>query len=126
MTTRCVCRADKGSSVVVLDKATYVEKMRLILNDKEKFSQDNLKSLSQLRLEANKRVSALKNLDFPTTVTNRLSPVQCVLPELYGLLKIHKPVMPLRPILSMTNSPTYNLAKWLAKRLKPVEEAVIK
>ena len=39
---------------------------------------------------------------------------------MYGLPKIHEPGAPLRPILSMTNAPQHELAKWLAELLQPV------
>ena len=37
-----------------------------------------------------------------------------VVPRFYGLPKIHKTDVPLRPIVSFINSPTYNLSKFLA------------
>ena len=39
---------------------------------------------------------------------------------LYGVPKIHKKDVPLRPILSMINAPQHEMAKWLAELLKPV------
>ncbi|KAG0425394.1 hypothetical protein DMUE_6035, partial [Dictyocoela muelleri] len=39
---------------------------------------------------------------------------------LYGLPKIHKPNIPLRPIISAINSPNYNLAKFLVPILDPL------
>ena len=41
-------------------------------------------------------------------------------PRLYGLPKLHKPDIPLRPILSMVNSPQHGLAKFLNAMLEPV------
>ena len=38
----------------------------------------------------------------------------------YGLLNIHKPDTPLRPIVSSCGSVTYGVAKELAKILKPL------
>ncbi|XP_059059362.1 uncharacterized protein LOC131852664 [Achroia grisella] len=40
--------------------------------------------------------------------------------KLYGLPKIHKKNAPLRPIVSQINSPTYDLAKHVAKILQPL------
>ncbi|XP_042202463.1 uncharacterized protein LOC121852562 [Callorhinchus milii] len=40
-------------------------------------------------------------------------------PRLYGLPKIHKEGTPLRPIVSMINSPTYKLARFLSDTLLP-------
>ena len=41
-------------------------------------------------------------------------------PKFYGLPKIHKPDTPLRPIVSSTGTVSYNIAKELAKILKPL------
>ena len=42
------------------------------------------------------------------------------LPYIYGLPKVHKAQMPLRPIVSNVNCPTYQLSKWLTKELSPL------
>ena len=47
-------------------------------------------------------------------------PTGCVPPKFYGLPKIHKPDIPLRPIVSSCGSVTYGVAKELAKILKPL------
>ena len=41
-------------------------------------------------------------------------------PCFYGLPKINKPEIPLRPIVSFVNSPTYGVSSFLAKILSPV------
>ena len=41
-------------------------------------------------------------------------------PRFYGLPKIHKVGIPLRPIVSFMNSPTYEVSSYLAKFLSPV------
>ena len=43
-----------------------------------------------------------------------------VLPRMYGLPKIHKPNLPLRPILSFVGSATYELSKFLKNILSPL------
>ncbi|BHF62135.1 hypothetical protein SprV_0100512100 [Sparganum proliferum] len=35
----------------------------------------------------------------------------------YGLPKVHKPGVPLRPIVSLRGTPTFGLSKWLYHRL---------
>ncbi|BHF84208.1 hypothetical protein SprV_0902735800 [Sparganum proliferum] len=40
----------------------------------------------------------------------------------YGLPKIHKPNVPLRPIVAPKGTPTYGLTKWLTKHLKKLTE----
>ena len=39
-------------------------------------------------------------------------------PRFYGQLKIHKPGVPIRPIVSYSGSPLYNLSKYIANILK--------
>ena len=41
-------------------------------------------------------------------------------PRFYGLPKIYKPEIPLRPIVSFVNSPTYGVSIFFAKILSPV------
>ena len=41
-------------------------------------------------------------------------------PRFYGSPKIHKPGIPLRPIVSLVNSPTYAMSGYLARILSPV------
>ena len=42
-------------------------------------------------------------------------------PRFYGFMpKIHKTGIPLRPIVSFINSPTYDVSSYLAKILSPV------
>jgi hypothetical protein len=41
------------------------------------------------------------------------------MPHIYGLWKIHEEGIPLRPIVNTIGSPTYYLAKFLAKKLLP-------
>ena len=53
-------------------------------------------------------------------VYDQLRPSATVCPKFYGLPKIHKPDVPLRPIVASQGSPTYNLAKYLAEILKPL------
>ena len=50
---------------------------------------------------------------------HRLSPGESR-PCIYGLPKIHKEGIPLRPIVSGTHSVTYNLSKYLATILSPL------
>jgi hypothetical protein len=58
------------------------------------------------------------------TLADSLKPKGTQTPRLYGLPKIHKSGLPLRPILSMIESPVHELAKWLAEVLKHIEAEV--
>ena len=49
---------------------------------------------------------------------NQLTLTSTVLPKCYGLPKIHKKEIPMRPIISLINSPTHFLAKVINEELK--------
>ena len=53
-------------------------------------------------------------------VYRRLYPTGAGSPKFYGLPKIHKEGMPLRPIVSSTGAVTYETSKELARILKPL------
>ena len=47
-------------------------------------------------------------------------PTEASAPKFYGLPKIYKKVVPLRPIVSSIGSATYRVAKELSRTLKPL------
>jgi hypothetical protein len=108
-----ILKADKGNYTVIMDKQVYTEKMNCLLhtNTNRKLKNDPTKLL----LELAKSIAKLCGLN---TLTDRsLIPMCPQIPRIYGLPKIHKNDVPLRPIVSTRNSVTYNLAKYLTKKL---------
>lgn len=57
---------------------------------------------------------------FPPEISEEIRPSASIRPRLYGLPKIHKDGVPLRPILSTRRSSQDKVAKWLAIVLQPV------
>ena len=53
-------------------------------------------------------------------IYKRMYPTGAGSPKFYGLPKLHKPGIPLKPIVSSRDTVTYNPAKDLAKILKPL------
>ena len=103
-----ICRPDKGSGVVLLDKHDYVNKLASILSDQTKFTRtpsekDRTEHIEQ---QISRCLKTLKDGGFITgAMYESIKPIGSSVPRLYGLPKIHKPEIPLRPILSMANSP---------------------
>ena len=122
-----ICKPDKGNAVVILDKTAYVEKMNQILNDGSKFSVDefNIDLTQKIEKQVNGAIADLTKCNLITQKeAKHLKTQGSTIPRMYGLPKTHKDGMPLRPILSMTNAPTFKLAQWLTNILAPVREAV--
>ena len=120
-------RPDKGSGIVIMNKRDYVDKIESMLSDTTKFQHlPNYKDHSNnIELDI---TSLLKNLkekgDISSQTYETIRPTGSWTPRLYGLPKIHKPGLPMRPILDMTNSPYHSTARWLTQLLEPVRHKI--
>src|ERR1700755_2144712 len=56
----------------------------------------------------------------PTEIYKQMIVNNLSLPYFYGIPKLHKPNVPLRPIISCTNDNFCKLNKWLTKILSPL------
>ena len=113
--------ADKGRTMVILNKQDYQSKVKTLLDDTntyEKLTSDPTRSIK------NKLIQILKDWRregrIPDSLYSQLYPTAENIPKFYGLPKIHKKDAPLRPIVSSIGSVMYNTAKFLAKILRPL------
>ena len=117
-TSIVILPADKGRSTVIFNREDYLEKCMDHINNgpyqllkKDPTTIIKAKTLKQLKV--------LKNNKF---IDNKLyyylKPTDSPAPRFYGQPKIHKPVVPIRPIVSYSGSPLYNLNKYIANILK--------
>ncbi|BHF83317.1 hypothetical protein SprV_0802645900 [Sparganum proliferum] len=116
-----VVPADKGGATVVMDKTDYVNKANTIFSDTDSYTILTEDPTKKQAAAIKKKVNELARLkvigpDDPKFMT--LSDPHIA--HAYGLPKIHKLGAPLRIIVPLIGSPTYNLAKWLYKHLKPL------
>ena len=72
-----------------------------------------------LQAISNKVYKAIKSSSLDPATQKRLVPLNPITPRIYGQPKIHKPNIPLRPIVSPIGGPTHSLSKYLAKKLSP-------
>ena len=80
---------------------------------------------SRLENEIGKRLLQLHKLrQLSREYYKRIKPVGSLHPRMYGLPKVHKQNVPLRPILSKVGSAQHQLAKWLGELLQPALESV--
>ena len=118
--TGMVLTADKGVSMVVMDREEYIQKSDELLK------QPNYKIIQTdpTTKYGNKLISLLKSIKSEWGIDDntyrRLYPTAATPPKYYGLPKIHKHGMSLRPIISSIGSVTYAKAKELSKILKPL------
>ena len=117
---RMVLTADKGVCLVVMDMKDYIEKSEELLS---KSTYKILPSDPTTRYK-NKVIAVLKSIKteggIQENAYRRLYPTGASSPKYYGLPKVHKTGIPLRPIISCVGSVSYETAKELSKILKPL------
>ena len=118
---RVILTVDKGVAIVIMDKKEYQEKAKALLEDQGTYQA--LKTDPTGRLKS-KMINLLKKIKSEGGIDDilykKLYPTGAVTPKFYGLPKIHKDGIPLRPIVSSRGSITYEVAKELARILKPL------
>ena len=115
--------ADKGRVTVVMDKTDYYDKMDALVNDKQTYQVLKRDPTPALQRKLNSKLLDLKKTD--AIDIQRYNRLRCRVPQppkLYGLPKLHKPNIPMRPIVSFSGSPTYQLSKYLTTVLKPLTD----
>ena len=121
-------KADKGNSVVLVNKADYTKRMKELLSDASKFKEITVepgKEINLLLQHEGKLIEFLKRVksSVTTDLYKHLYPQGSQPGIMYGLSKIHKPLVngfpKLRPILSAINTGTYKWAKCFVPLLKP-------
>ena len=100
-----------------MEKSEYNLKMVHHLTTSGSYRKLESNPISKVIREVKKAINS-SNLD--DKLKKRLTPSQEITPRIYGLPKIHKYGVPLRPIVNTIGSPTYELAKYVAKILSPL------
>jgi len=108
--------ANKGNATVILSSMDYKSKVRSLLNNPvyRRLTSDPTSKIEK------QTTFLIKRSDFPEDVAKKLILHTSVPPRLYGLPKIHKKGIPLRPIVNYITSPTYLLVKHLTGLLNPL------
>ena len=113
--------ADKGRLTVVMDKQDYISKARQLLSDTTTYREIDTDPSQKLIKKINKNLKKLQDVNEITKSERwRMRADETTLAQFYGLPKIHKVGTPLRPIVSLPGTPTYNLSKELFKKLNPL------
>ncbi|XP_057308994.1 uncharacterized protein LOC130647229 [Hydractinia symbiolongicarpus] len=105
--------ADKGRTTVIMNTLDYINKCNEHIN-KGPYKLLKKDPTEVIKREANtsKRKEYIDDKQY-----YRLKPCDGPPPRFYGLPKIHKQGNPIRPIVSCTGTPLYNLSKFVASIL---------
>ena len=117
-----ILKADKGNCTVIMDRPDYDQKINTLFNDNDIYSK-----LVTKQNPLNNITKDVKGFVYQLLLDNKIKQdkyywLHCskaVMPRFYGSPKIHKVNVPLRPIVSFVNSPSYNISKFLSIIIKP-------
>ena len=119
-TNRVILTAEKGTCLVVMDKEDYINKAQDLLKEETY----RIIPEDPTNKQKNKLIQLLKKIktegDINEDNYKKMYPSGGGIPKFYGLPKVHKAGVPLRPIVSSRGSVTYNTSKELARILKPL------
>ena len=123
-------KADKGNSVVLVEKDVYIRHIEKILDDATKFEKVEIKKgILNFSVNLERRINDyLKGLEKSGSLTTdqykKIKAIGSRPGILYGLCKVHKAIIdvcpPLRPILSAIGTPSYKLAKFSVPKLSSI------
>lgn len=116
-----VLNADKGNVTVVMYKMDYVSKMEVLLDDGKTYLKIDRDPTVAIQDKVNELFTHWQDEKYITEGQGKwYRRYNSVCSKMYGLIKIHKPGHPVRPIVASINSPTYNLSKMFANILRNV------
>lgn len=116
-TSIIILPADKGNATVILNKTDYDIKINKLITEGQ-YSKLDKDPTSKYDNKIYRTLFKYKD-EFSDTQRKNLTPHYSKPPHFYGLPKIHKKEIPLRPIVSSINSPCHKLAKFLLDIIKP-------
>ncbi|XP_046424414.1 uncharacterized protein LOC124181677 [Neodiprion fabricii] len=109
-------KADKGNTTVVMNKQMYEDEMLQQLSNNNTYKVVRYDLTCTLQQEVKKLTTDWsKSKLISDQLRSQIAKTDCLPPRAYGLPKIHKPDTPVRIIVSFTDSPTINLARFLSQ-----------
>ena len=113
--------ADKGRVTVLMNSSEYDNKIQTLLSDTNTYEIIKQDPTKKFKTNIAKLLKSWKdNNKISYQTWRRLYPTAADVPKFYGLPKVHKQQIPLRPIVSSIGSVTYESAKLLSKILGPL------
>lgn len=116
-----ILKSDKSNKTVIMDTTQYNNKITNMLNDTTTYKKIKNNPTKTFQTENNNLIKKWEHLKYISKETSyELKINNALAPKFYGLPKLHKPGIPLRPIVSYIQSPFYNLSKYLSNILSKV------
>lgn len=118
-----ITNSDKSNKTVIINKQEYNKKMREHLSDTSTYQylpNDPTTKVNNIQKKLINQLVIKKYISMEQR--QYLMNYNPITPRIYGLPKLHKTGIPLRPIVSTIGSPSYKLSKYLIQSLKPLSQ----
>lgn len=118
-------KADKGGGIAVLDTELYLSKINTLLSDTNTYRPAPCDDTEAVKNEADQYINTLHSTGFLSSKQAKyLTKFKPRCPIFYGLPKIHKTDIPLRPICSQIDGPTSKINELVDKYLFIAEKNI--
>lgn len=116
-----ILKPDKSNKTVIMTDECYDAKMYELLNDQTTYKQIKTDPTNTFQKQNNELIKRWEKLEFISPKTAQSLLIHNALsPRIYGLPKLHKNGVPMRPIVSCVQSPLSKLAKFLKNILNNI------
>lgn len=116
-----ILKSDKGNKTIAMSKSDYNQKLSILLNDNTTYEIMPNDPTNKYQRTITRIVNKLENtLEISPAIKKILVTPYPIAPRFYAQPKVHKDQVPLRPIVSFINAPTYNLCKFLANIINQI------
>lgn len=118
-----IAMADKGNITIIMQKNDYIRKVEAHLSDVTTYQRLNVSShigygkRNEFFLKKLAELNVMSRNAIPAIVATETQ-----IPNMYGLIKMHKDDKPIRPVVNTRSAPGYTIARLLTKILTPVQE----
>ncbi|XP_070579506.1 uncharacterized protein [Ptychodera flava] len=117
--------ADKGGGVVVMDKSEYIRKCEEQLNNDTYYTQLESDPTEKYMTELERAIQRWKRKKWIShSIAKELIPKEPKPGHFYGLPKIHKDGIPLRPIIPQCQALTSQLSRYVDYHLQPIVKSL--
>ena len=104
-----IIKSDKGNTIVITYLDTYHTKIQEFINTNN-FTRIASDPTKKFQKELRQAVNKCSHI-IPTSTKHRYVMLHPTSPQIRGLIKVHKPETPIRPVINWTNAPAYRLAQ---------------
>ncbi|XP_045463737.1 uncharacterized protein LOC123673297 [Harmonia axyridis] len=113
-----VTRSDKGNVSVIMKKSDYIDLSRELLTDEEHYQVLTRDPTSTIQQKSNKlMIKVRRKIGDDSGIIKKHTIYNSKVPKFYGLPKVHKPQLALRPIISSLDAPTSCISQYVTDLL---------